>query len=219
VRLVREQARSEPVRRVADEDLARLRRLLESRRHVDGVAEHAELALLVSDRPRDCEARVYPDPQCEVPTGSLGDPLVLAVEGAEDRECGALCARRMIDLVVDRAEHRDHGVADVLLDETAGRPDLRSDRVPRGTHVLVELFGTEALGEGGESGDVREEDRDLLGLALDGPEREQPRAAFSTEAERDRHIRRAFRTGDRRSPHRQPRLRPRTCHSGVGAVC
>ena len=108
----------------------------------------------------------------------------------------------MVDLVVDRAEYRDDGVSDVLLDEAAGRPDLHGDRIPRGAHVLVELFRTEALRQRGESGDVREKDRDLLGLTLHRRESQKPRAAFSTEAEGDRHLGRALRTGECRSPHR-----------------
>jgi len=78
MRLVCEETRSEPVRGVADENLARLRRLLEPRRDVHGVAEHAKLALLVADRPRDGEAVFDPDPQRQVATRALGDAFVLA---------------------------------------------------------------------------------------------------------------------------------------------
>ena len=202
MRFVREEARSEPVGGVTDQDLSRLRRLLEPRRDVHGVAEHPELALLVTDSACHSEPGVDSDPQREIAARAFGDAFVLAVEGAEDREGGPLCARRMVDLVVDRAEHRDDGVSDVLLDEAAGRPDLHGDRIPCGAHVLVELFRTEALRQRGESGDVREEDRDLLGLTFDRCERQKPRAAFSTEAERDRHLGRALRTGECRSPHR-----------------
>ena len=219
MRFVCEETRCEPIRGVADQDFARLRGLLEARRDVDCVAEYAELALLVPDRPRDRETGVDPDPQGEVAPGPLGDAFVLMIERAEDRERGPLSARRMIDLVMDRAEHRDDSVTDVLLDQSARRANLQSDRVPRGAHVLVKLFRTEALSECGESRDVREENRDLLGLALDRLHRDEPRAAVSAVAERDGHLARAFRTGDGRSPHQPPRLRPLTCHSGVGEVC
>src|SRR5256886_9142701 len=110
-------------------------------------------------------------------------------------------ARGMIDLVVDCAEDRDDGVADVLLDEPVERPDLDRDRVPGGAHVLVELFRVEALRERGESRDVGEKHRDLFCLALDGLKREETGPAFSAEAERDRHLGRALRTGECRSPH------------------
>src|SRR5207253_2185913 len=109
-----------------------------------GVAEHAGLALLVADGARDGEPGVDPDPQREVATGALGDAFVLAVERSEDRKRGPLGARGMIDLVVDRAEYRDDGVADVLLDESVERPDLDRDRVPGGAHVFVELFRVSA---------------------------------------------------------------------------
>ncbi len=202
VRFVREQGRSEPIGGVANEDFARLRRLFEPRRHVHGVAEHAELALLVADGPGDGEAGVDPDPQREVATGALGDAFVFTIESTEDRERSPLRARRMVDLVVDRAEYRDHRVADVLLDEAAGRPDLDRDGVPCRAHVPVELFRIETLGERREPRDVREQDRHLLGLALHGGDREKARPAFPAETERHRHLGRAFWTGDRRSPHR-----------------
>src|SRR2546422_11657659 len=125
----------------------------------------------------------------------------------------------MVNLVVDRAEHRDNGITDVLLDQPARRPNLHRDRIPCGAHVLVELLRIEALSERRESRDVREEDRDLFGLALDGPDRDESRAALSAIAESDGHLARALWTGYGRSPHRQPRLRPRRCHSAVGAVC
>src|SRR2546427_2203398 len=168
MRLVCEEAGRETIRRVADEDLARLGGLLEPRRDVHGVAEHAELALLVADGARDREPGVDPDPQREVATGALGDAFVLAVERSEDRKRGPLGARGMIDLVVGRAEDRDHSVADVLLDESVERPDLDGDRVPGGAHVLVELFRIEALRERGESRYVGEKHRDLFCLTLDG---------------------------------------------------
>jgi hypothetical protein len=177
--------------------------LLQTRSHVDCVAEHAEFTLFVADRARDGQARVDAYPQREVATGAFGDALVLAIEGAEDRERRMLRARRMVDLVADRAENGDDGVADVLLDESAGAADLHRDHVPCGAHVLVELFRIQPLGESRESRDIREEDGDLLGLALDGQGRDEPGPAFSTEGEGDGHRGRALRTGDRRSPHRQ----------------
>src|SRR5438552_8510762 len=155
MRLVCEEAGREAIRRIADEDLARLGCQLDPRRDVHGVAEYAELALLVADGARDREPGVDPDPQREVATGALGDAFVLAVERSEDRERGPLGARGMIDLVVDRAEYRDDGVADVLLDESVERPDLARDRVPGGPHVFVELFRVEPLRPRGESRDVR----------------------------------------------------------------
>jgi len=212
--LVGEETRSEAVCRVAHQDLAGLRGLLEPRRHVDGVAEHAELALLVADGTRDRETSVDADAQREVAARALRDARVLAVQRAKDRERGALRARRMVGLVANRAEHRHDRVSDVLLDEPAGRADLHGDRVPRGAHVLVELFRIETLRERGESRDVREEDRDLPGLALDGRQREKPRAALSTEAERDRHLRRALWTSECRSPHQPTEVTAEKLSSG-----
>ena len=200
--LVCEETRGEPVRGVADKYLTRLRRLLQPGGYVYGVAEDAELAFFVADRARDGEAGVDPDPQREVSARPFGDAFVFAVERAEDGEPGPLRARRMIDLVVARSEDRDDRVADVLLDQAARRADLYCDRVPCGAHVLVELFRIEALGERRESRDVREENRDLFGLALDRLYRDEPRAALPAVAVGDGHLARALRTGDCRSPHR-----------------
>ena len=212
--LVREEARREAIRRIAHEDLARLGRLLEPRGYVHRVAEHAELALSIADGACDGQPTVYPDAQREIAAGALCDAFVLTVERAEDGEGRPLGARGMVDLVVDRAEHRDDGVADVLLDEPVERPDLHRDRVPRGAHVLVKLFGIEPLRERSEPRDVREEHGDLFRLALDGLDRDKPRAAFSTEAERDGHLGRALRTGDCRSPHRPREVTSAALSSG-----
>src|SRR5438552_17401626 len=172
MRLICEEAGREAIRRIADEDLARLGGLLEPRRGVPGGADPSGLALLVADGARDREPGVDPDPQREVATGALGDAFVLTVERSEDRERGPLGARGMIDLVVDCAEYRDAGVAAVLLDESVERPDLARDRVPGGPHVFVELFRVEPLRQRGESRDVGEKHRDLFCLTFDGLKRE-----------------------------------------------
>ena len=214
MRLVRENPRRPAIGRVPDEDLAWLGGLLEPRGDVHGVAEHAELALLVADRAGDGDPRIHADPKREAPAGPPLDPRVRALERAEDRERRVLRLLGMTLILVDRAEHRDDGVADVLLDEPVERPDLHRDRVPRGAHVLVKLFGIEPLRERSEPRDVREEHGDLFRLALDGLDREKPRAAFSTEAERDGHLARALRTGECRSPHRPREVTSAALSSG-----
>src|SRR5947208_4738539 len=180
MRLICEEAGREAIRRVADEDLARLGGLLEPRRDVRRAAAHAELALLAADGAGDGEPSVDPDAQREVATGALGDAFVLAVERSEDRERGPLGARGMIDLVVDCAEDRDDGVADVLLDEPVERPNLDRDRVPGGAHVLVQLFRVEALRERGASRDVGEKHRDLFSSTREGLTREETGPPLST---------------------------------------
>ena len=214
VRLVCEESRCEPVRRIADENLTRLRCLLESRSDIDRIAEHAELALFVADRARDGESGVDPDPQREVSARPFGDAFVFAVERAEDGEPGALRARRMIDLVVARSEDRDDRVADVLLDQAPRRADLGRDAIPRRAHVLVELFGTEPFRERGKPGDIGEEDRDLPRLAADRLNRDETRAASSAEAECHGHLGRALRTRDQCSPHRSREVTSAKCLLG-----
>ena len=68
-------------------------------------------------------------------------------------------------LVAHGAEHRDERVADVLLDDAVIRPDVGCDQIPDRAHALVQLLRAEPLGEGRESGDVREQHGDLARLA------------------------------------------------------
>src|SRR5438309_2230805 len=149
--LVREEAWCESVGRISDEDLARLGGLLKTSGDVDRIPENSEFALLVADRTRHREPSVHANAQRQVSPRPLRDPGVLTVERAEDGERCPLSAFGMILLVADRAEDGDHGIADVLLDEPTRRADLRSDRVPRCAHVLVQLFGIEPFGQRGET--------------------------------------------------------------------
>ena len=188
--LVAEEARSPPVGRIANEDLTGLGRLLEAGGDVHRVAEHAELAVPVADRPRDREAGVHADPQREAALGLLHDALIRALQRREDRERGALGLFWMVrGLVAHGAEHRDERVADVLLDDALVRPDVGGDQIPDRAHALVELFRAEPLGERRESGDIREQHGDLARLtrpviALAA----QPSAAPAAEQEALRHV-------------------------------
>ena len=202
MRFVREDPRRAAVGRVPDEDLAWLGGLLEPRGDVHGVAEHAELALLVADRAGDGDPRIHADPERQAPAGPPLDPRVRALERAEDRERRVLRLLGMTLILVDRAEHRDDGVADVFLDEPAVGADLRRDRVPGRAHVLVQL-----LGERGESRDVGEEDRDLPGLAFDLARRFETRPASSAVHVVRGHARAAFRAGHVGSPDHVPSQR------------
>jgi len=190
MRLIAEQPRGAAIRRVAHEDLAGLGGLLEPRRDVDRIAEHAEFALAIADRAGDRDPRVHADSERQPPLGALEDALVRALERGEDGEGRALGLLRMVRrLVAHRAERGDHRIADVLLDQPAIRADVSRDEIPHRPHALVKLLGTETLGERGEPGDVGEQHGDLAGLALALLRRgAEARAAPPTEHEGLRHV-------------------------------
>jgi hypothetical protein len=113
-----------PLRRgsgaLADQDLARLGRLLEPRRHVDSVARDEGASL---PRPTDNDlARVDADAECE----RTAEELLAA---APDRKRGVQCTFRMI-LVGSRRTERGHdGIPGELLHRAAGRLDFGGYRV------------------------------------------------------------------------------------------
>ena len=66
-----------------------------------------------------------------------------------------------------RAEQRHDAVAEELVDRALVAVDLGQHQLEGAGHEGVDVLGIEALGDRGEAGDVHEEHRDLLALALD----------------------------------------------------
>ena len=195
--LVHELPGSAAVGRVTDEDLTRLRRLLQPCGDVHRVPEHAKLAFPVADRPRDRDPGVQSDPQGKAEPRAFGARAVRSFERGDDVQGRPLRLLGMIDADgPDRPEHGDDRVADVLLDQPAVRPDLVGDHIPGGTHEVMKLGRSESFGEGGEPRDIREQHRDLAGLAASwGLDRESC-AAFTAIVEAGRHLGRATWAGD-----------------------
>ena len=155
-------------RRRTEQDVARLRRLFQPRRHVDGVARREpllgagyDLTRRHADPPRDAE---------------IGEGFA-HLGGRPHR------AERVV-LVHDRdAEHGHHGVADELLDGAAVRLHDRPHAVEVAGEKRPKRLGVEPFSEAGRAGDVAEEHRHRLArLAWDGQVLER-RRAVGTEAE------------------------------------
>ena len=134
-------------RPLADKDLAWLGRLLQSRRHVDGVAgdEGAALARLADDDLAGVDA----DPQRE----RLAEQLAQAPLHRQRP------VQRPLGVILERnggAEHRHHGVAGELLDGPAGGIDFLGHGIveaveqrPRSLRILrpAELGRADEVGE------------------------------------------------------------------------
>ena len=148
----------EAVGRLAEQDLAGLRGLLEPRGDVHGVAR--DQALAGRGVPGDDLPGVHADPR-----GQL-DPVVALELGVQLGE-GVVHAGRGDDgservvLVQPReAEHRHHGVADELLDGPLVGLDHGGHPVEVAGHHAAEGLGVEPLTERGGLGHVGEDDRD-----------------------------------------------------------
>ncbi|MBM2824230.1 MAG: hypothetical protein HW413_2976 [Thermoleophilia bacterium] len=144
-------------RSLADEDLARLRGLLQSRRHIDRIAsdEGAAFARLADDD----LARVDPDPQCE----RLAEELMQAPLHRQRP------VQRALGVILERcrgAEHRHHGVADELLDRSARGFDLRGHSVVEALEHRPRSLRVQRAAELGRAHQVGEHERHQLPFAL-----------------------------------------------------
>jgi hypothetical protein len=135
-------------RALADEDLARLGGLLESRRDVDRVAgdEGAALARLSHHD----VAGVHADPQRERIAEQLLEPAL-------HRERRVQRALRVILLRRGRAEGRHDGIADELLDRSARVGDLRRHRVVEAVEQGARSLRILRAGELRRAHEIREE--------------------------------------------------------------
>ena len=156
----------EPVRRLGEEDLARLRVLLEAGRRVGRVAGN-EVAIgneaLSGDRSR-VQARARRE-------GDAIPPLEVVVQPGErvphlDRRAHG--AQRIVLVKLGQAEDRHHRVADELRELPSVPLDDGPHPLEEGGHHLVQRLRVEPLPEPGRVDDVGEEDRHHSAEALGG---------------------------------------------------
>ena len=146
----------EPSSPLTDQDLARLRCLLEPGGDVDRVArrERASLARAADDD----LAGVHPDPERELLAEQLGHPL-LHPERDLQRPLSMVLLRR------GRSEHCDNRVADELLERPPAERDLRFHRIVEAVEQVARVLGIERAAQLRRANQVGEEDRRQLSLA------------------------------------------------------
>ena len=184
------------VRALARDDLAGLRRLLQSRGDVHHVADDvARDQELVAPHARDGLAGVDADPDGEpdaVPLGELVVQLRQALLHLERRSQGAL---RVVLTGRRDPEDRHDGVADELLDDAAPALDHRRHRREVLGQERAELLRVELLAQRRRAGQVGEENRDELALGALRRRRIQPVAAGCAEPCADANLHPARRAG------------------------
>ena len=173
-------------RLVADQDLARLRGLLEAGGDVDGVAGGE--ALLGSGHDLagvDADAGLH----------------------AQLRQRGAHLHRRaaraqgVVLVHLGDAEHGHDRIADELLDRPAVRLDDPLHALEVAGEQGAQRLGVGRLAQGGRAGDVAEEDGDGLALLASGRRGLERRAARVAETRPFRVLRAAARTRGHAAPH------------------
>ena len=151
--------RTSSLRCGAHEDLARARRLLEPRGHVDRVPGCEPLL-----RAGDDLAGVDSDPHLERRAVVAHQPLVEAGQSVAQLGRGAHGAERVV-LVHDRdAEDRHHGIADELLHRSAMPLDGEPRHVEVARQHAPQRLGIESLAKRRRAGHVAEQDRHDLAL-------------------------------------------------------
>ena len=171
----------EAVRRVSDQDLARLGRLLKARRDVDRVAGHETLVepgLAGDDLPG-----VDADPRRECHADGAQEVVVQARQRDAHLRSRADRTERVVLVDLRDTEDGHHGVADVLLDDAAVKLDNARHLVEVPEHQVAHGLRVERLRERRRVGDVAEQDRDSLSeLVLGRTDRLQGSSAGSAEA-------------------------------------
>jgi hypothetical protein len=163
-----EVARDEAVGRLRDDDATGLGRLLEARGDVRRVADrrvvHAEV---VSDTAHDDEAGVDALPDLEGQPLPPLELLAVILERRPDPD-GGVDGPASVLLVSDGGAEEGHdAVAEELVHGPFVAVDLGQHQLEGARHDGVDVLRIEPLGERGESGNVDEEDRDLLSLTLE----------------------------------------------------
>jgi hypothetical protein len=155
-----------------DQDPARRRRLLQAIGDVGRVAHRGVVhPKVVADASDHDEPRVHPQAHLKrdaaLPMQLLPVPLHLP----GDPESGVDRALPVI-LVGDRSsEERHDPVPQELVHGSFVAMDLSHHQLEGAGHDRVDVLGIQVLGQGGESGDVGEQDGHLLALALQGAAR------------------------------------------------
>ena len=153
----------EPVRTLADQDLARLSGLLEASRDVDGVAGDEGLTArgIAGHHLTGVDPRAGEDPEAAVAL----EVLVHSVQSLAHLEGGPHGPERVVFVQDGDAEHRHDGVADELLHGPPVRFEGRLHLLEVAGHDPAHGFGIEALSQAGGTGDVGEQDgHDLANL-------------------------------------------------------
>ena len=141
----------QPVRLLADQDLARLRRLLQARSNIDRVAGRKTLLRAGHDL-----AGRHPDPPSNPELGERLSHLDRSPERAQ----------RVILVQHRHPEHRHHRIADELLDRAAVILDDRLHPLEVARQHQPQRLGIELLTKRRRAGDVTEEHRHRLPLLL-----------------------------------------------------
>ena len=152
--------------RLADEDLPRRGRGLQTGGHVDGVADRREVdGHLVAEVPQHHHAAVDPHPGRERLAVAVDGERVLLqpppdAERGQQRPPGVVLVRHR------RADERHEAVPEELVDGAAVAVDLGQGELEEAAEQLVHSLGAEVLGQGRRAHDVAEQHRDLLALPL-----------------------------------------------------
>ncbi len=176
-------------RRVPDQDVARLRRLLEPRGDVDGIAGCKCAALTRHDLARaDSDAYLQLRPELA---------LQVCVQDSElfAQLVARTCSAQGIVLVHDRdPEDRHHSVADELLHGAAVPLQHSTCKREVALHDAAQRLRVKSLPERGRAGDIAEEDGDRLPHLSRGSGFFERCTARRAEAESLRVLRAAART-------------------------
>ena len=159
----------ETMRGLAEHDRSGLGALLQARRDVGRVTDrrvvHAQVAADAAD---DDEPAVEALAHLEGQRPLALQVASIRLQRALDAERGAHGPLRVILVRDGRAEERHDAVAEELVHGAVVPVDLGQHEVERALHQRMHVLGIEPRRQRGEAGDVHEEHRDLLALALEG---------------------------------------------------
>ena len=109
-------------------------------------------------------------------------PLRDLFERVRHRQAAEGRAKRVVVVRLTCAEHREHGVADELLDGPAEALELAAEPAVVGREQRAHVLRIQPLGRGGEADEVGEEDSDDFPLLAERlPGRDERDAAFRAE--------------------------------------
>jgi hypothetical protein len=154
----------EGVGRGSEEDLARLRRPLQTRRDVDGIADDERVSSPgISDHDL---TGIDADPRLDLLAESLSDLDVQLAERPGHRVGRSHRAERVVLVQAGNAEHGHHGVADELLDLAAVAFELVPHATKEAGDQLPSRFGIELFPQRRGADHVAEHDGHCLAIAF-----------------------------------------------------
>jgi hypothetical protein len=161
-------ALDQALRRLAQENRARLRQGLQPGRQIDCVAERRDARVLASrDATYHCKPGVDADPQLRAHAVASLDRRRLKGEPLLDQQRRAAGAQRRVLQRLRHAEERHHAVTGEALDRATLLLDRIAQQLGDALHQRVGRFLSGALGKGGEPDEIGEQHRHLAALALD----------------------------------------------------